>query len=264
MSGSFDTQWLDLREPADHAARDATLASDAARHLLAGGPAPLGVDLGSGTGSTVRALAPLAPGARWRLVDNDPRLLAAAVSRLSAVPRVERVEADLRHLPPALLDDARLVTASALFDLASRPFVDALADRLAAQGTALYAALNYDGRMRWDPAHPDDRALVDGFNRHQRGDKGFGPALGPAAAEALREAFERRGYRVRLAPSPWRLGPGEAALGRMLRDGFLDAVAQTGAVEPERLQRWRAAREGDGASCEVGHVDVLALPPAAR
>lgn len=262
MSG-FDTQWLDLREPADHAARDPALLDAARAHLLAGGDAVLAVDLGSGTGSTLRAFGPDTRSLRWRLVDNDPRLLEAAVSRLADFRSVERIEADLACLPPRILDGARLVTASALFDLVSRRFVADLAARLAERRIALYAGLNYDGRMAWDPPRPEDEALVAALNAHQTGDKGFGPALGPDAAEALREAFERLGYGVRIAPSPWRLGPADRALRQELTDGFLDAVADTGRVDPASIARWREARAAEPATCEVGHWDVLALPPSA-
>lgn len=259
MSG-FDTTWLDLREPADHAARDRALLEAARAHLLAGGPSPLAVDLGSGTGSTLRAFGP-AP-VRWRIVDNDPRLLEAALSRLPGVPEVERMEADLADLEPEILAGARLVTASALFDLASRAFVEQLADRLANGRIALYAALNYDGRTEWEPPHPLDAAGLSAFNAHQTRDKGFGPALGPQAAETLREVFEARGYTVRLAPSPWRLGDGEAPLTSALFDGIAGAVAQTGRLDAASLEAWRKMRSARTRACLVGHVDVLALPPA--
>ena len=74
----FDAAWLALREPADAAARDPGLLAAAAGYLGAGA---LAVDIGCGTGATVRAFAGCAPeGLRWRLVDNDPRLLALAAA----------------------------------------------------------------------------------------------------------------------------------------------------------------------------------------
>ena len=76
MSG-FSAAWLALREPADHAARDAGLAQAAAALLIGKTPTRI-LDLGCGTGSNFRAFSPLvaAPQA-WTLVDFDPRLLAA-------------------------------------------------------------------------------------------------------------------------------------------------------------------------------------------
>lgn len=259
MSG-FDLSWLDLREPADHAARDRDLLERAASYLRTGADAPLAVDLGSGTGSTVRAFGGRATATRWRLVDNDARLLEAASSRLAPVGAAERVRADLTQLPSQILDGARLVTASALFDLVSERFVGDLAARLGERRIGLYAALNYDGVMRWEPPHPCDVAVVDAFNRHQTGNKGFGPALGPAATPALRRAFEARGYEVRVAPSPWRLATPDATLHASLIAGVLSAVGETGLVAADELAEWARRRGEPGQRCEIGHLDLLALP----
>ncbi|WP_279482174.1 hypothetical protein [Aureimonas sp. SK2] len=260
MSG-FDTTWLDLREPADHAARDRSLLDAARAHLRSAGSTPLAVDLGSGTGSTLRAFGADVP-IRWRLVDHDPRLLEAAVSRLGGFGDVERMEADLADLSPAVVAGARLITASALFDLASQALVERVAEILAVERIGLYAALNYDGRMEWDPPLEGDVAVLGAFNAHQTGDKGLGPALGPGAARALRIAFEARGYSVRTVPSPWRLGPADKPLHDALLGGFVGAVKETGQVEAARLAEWAEARRTGTTACQVGHWDVLALPPA--
>jgi SAM-dependent methyltransferase len=250
---SFPAAWLDLREPADRAARDPGLLAQARAWLGDG----LAVDLGCGTGSTLRAFGP-GPG-RWRLVDNDPALLACATQRH---PAAETARADLADIAAAPLDGARLVTASALLDLVSADWLDALADRVAASGAGLYAALSYDGRMDWTPALAGDAAVRAAFNAHQRGDKGFGPALGPAAGPALREAMARRGYNVALADSPWVLGPDTRALRDELEDGIAAAAAEAGCAEAAGWAQARRAARGAGA-CVVGHVDVLALPAGA-
>lgn len=251
---SFDPAWLDLREPADRAARDPALLAAAAAHLGRG----LAVDLGCGTGATARAFP---PGPRWRLVDRDPALLALAAAR---TPGASAHPADIAHLAALPLEGARLVTASALFDLVSVAWIDALADALAARGLGLYAALTYDGRIVWTPPLPEDRAVAQAFHAHMRRDKGFGPALGPDAGPALAAALAGRGYVVRTAPSPWRLGPPEAALQRELVAGVAAAAAETGlAAAPAWAQARRAASASTG--CEVGHWDMLALPgPSAQ
>ncbi len=106
-----------------------------------------------------------------------------------------------------------------------------------------------------------DAAATAAFNAHQRGDKGFGRALGPEAGPALAEAFERRGYDVRMAPSPWRLGLEEAALQRELVDGIARAAGEAGLLG---AVAWGQARRAasEGAVCSVGHWDVLATPGA--
>ena len=82
MTG-FSAAWLALREPADHRARNAAVRDSAIAHL-AGKAAPRLVDLGCGSGSNLRALAPHLPsGQIWRLVDADPLLLQAARQALT-------------------------------------------------------------------------------------------------------------------------------------------------------------------------------------
>jgi hypothetical protein len=254
---SFDAAWLDLREPADRAARDRRLLAAAARHLAAA-PAPRVLDLGAGTGATVRAFGELAPGAtRWLLLDRDRALLAAAADRCG--PAVETIAADLGDLDALPLAGVRLVTASALLDLVPQAWVETLAGLLAARAVGFYAALCYDGAMAWDPPLPDDPAVTAAFNAHQRGDKGLGPALGPAAPAVLAAALGRRGFAVRSAASPWRLGPEDAALQRALSDGIAAAAEAAGFAGAAAWAQARRAASGSTSST-VGHRDVLALP----
>ena len=77
MSG-FSPEWLALREPADHTARNVPLAQAAAALLVGREPARI-LDLGCGTGSNFRGFAPLVGAPQhWTLVDHDARLLEAA------------------------------------------------------------------------------------------------------------------------------------------------------------------------------------------
>lgn len=252
----FSATWLSLREPADHAARDAALLTAAAR---AAGASPVIVDLGCGTGSTIRAFARhLRQPAAWRLLDNDPDLLKLAAR--ATEDDVTTHQIDLRDLDALPLEGASLVTASALLDLCSRDWVRGLAERLAAQKKPFYAALNYDGAMQWSPAEPTDDAVTQAFNRHQRGDKGFGPALGPDSADAVAEVFKAAGFNVFQAESPWQLGPSEADLQRELLTGIAAAAAEAG---ENASDHWLHMRIGalEEARCRIGHRDLLALPP---
>ncbi len=248
----FSADWLALREPADHAARDAGLLRQAA---AAAGPAPVILDLGCGTGSTVRALSPHLPeGARWRLVDNDPELLERAASAAGAHAQTYRLDlADLEALP---LEGVTLVTASALLDLMPEAWVRNLAARL---GVPFYAALSYDGRMSWRPADPRDEAITHAFNRHQRSDKGMGAALGPDAAPVAATIFADAGFDVLRAPSDWQLGTGSAPLQAELLAGIAAAAAEVGDSQAEA---WGAARikAAPDTLCQIGHGDMLALP----
>jgi hypothetical protein len=247
----FSASWLALREPADLAARNVPLLRSA---VASAGPDPVILDLGCGTGATMRAFAPsLDERAQWRLVDNDEELLQRAVS---AGGNVETVQADLTCLDSLPMEGVTLVTASALLDLVSETWLLDLAERLNAP---IYATLIYDGEMKWEPEHPNDAAMTAAFNAHQLTDKGFGPALGPNAASRAQEIFEQAGFDVTSVASPWHLAPEMSMLQRQLTDGIARAAEEAGATE---AKAWGDARRADAArsTCIVGHRDVLAIP----
>jgi hypothetical protein len=253
----FAAAWLTLREPADHAARNRALA---ARFAAALGPAPYLVDLGAGSGSNRRYLGPLLPpGQRWLLVDHDPALLAAAAADAGAGDEVACRALDLGSALPAV-PGMTGVTAAALLDLTSAGWLDRLV-RWCGRAPLLIA-LSVDGRLRWRPEDPDDDAIRQQFFAHQRADKGFGPALGAAAAAHLARRLEAAGRRVLLERSDWRLGPAEAPLLGATLDGILAAVAEIG--ETRDHAAWAARRRRELAAGDlhltVGHVDLLALP----
>jgi SAM-dependent methyltransferase len=277
MSG-FSPEWLAMREPADVRARDPGLLAALAAHL-AGRDAIEVIDLGCGTGSNIRATAPvLGPVQEWTLVDYDPVLLEAARAALFtwadeasengesiALKKEGRAiivrfrQADLmQDLEAVVGDGPDLVTASALFDLCSVDFIRRLARTVAREGAAFYTVLTYDGAQTWSPTHPADADMTAAFNAHQETDKGFGSAAGPAAPEALALAFREQGYVVQEAPSPWRIDSPEQALIEMLADGFAGAVAEIGRVPPDVIADWLSVRR---TASVVGHTDTLALPP---
>lgn len=223
--------------------------------VAAAGPSPVIVDVGCGTGSTVRALGALLPeGAQWHLVDNDPVLLEHAGAE--APGRVTLHCQDIQALDTLPLRDATLITGSALLDIVSRQWLVALADRAR---VPLYFALSYDGDMSWNPGDARDVEVTAAFNAHQRGDKGFGPALGPDAAAVARDVFAASGWTVSLAKSPWRLGPSHEALQRELVAGIAAAANDAG---NEDALRWGETRVADAVTtqCTIGHTDLLALP----
>lgn len=256
MSG-FSLDWLSLREPADRAARDPHLRRRAAESA---GPQPVVVDLACGSGALMRDLgAALPPAQRWRLVDHDADLLAAAAKGSGAVETHCLSLLDIAALP---LAGATLVTASALTDLVSEAWLAALVARLAAERLPFYATLAYGGSCVWQPPHARDAAVLAALNRHQHGDKGFGPALGPDATDRLCALLAAAGYRLSQAPSPWRLGPDRAALQIATSDGYAQAARELGVcTEPESAD-WLAYRRAQAAagSMTVGHWDVLGLP----
>lgn len=269
MSG-FSIDWLNLREAADRRARNNPLRDQAIQWLEAGvapHQSPVVVDLGAGTGSTLRALtSPEQQPLTWRLVDNDAALLEEAERRHGEAHRIAPCKGDLASLASLPLEGARLITASALFDLVSENFLDALATKLKALSqhhpVGLYAALNYDGTTRWTPHHPLDDAVLTAFNQDQHTDKGFGPALGPDSGAVMQRLFTQAGFRVNTANSPWVLDGADQAMVRELITGIAGAVADHPEIDASALKDWVRFRLSNviTGTCTVGHTDVLALP----
>jgi SAM-dependent methyltransferase len=269
MSG-FSEEWLALREPCDERARNPGIV-EAVVDSLAERTSIRVVDLACGTGSTLRALAHRLPvRQRWRLVDNDPRLLArAAAIQASPGVAVETVTLDLdRELDMALDGTIDLVTASALLDLVSRSWLERLADRLVAGSLPVYAALTYDGRIEIGASHPLDATVVAAVNAHQRGDKGFGPALGPTASEATISCLQARGYSAVHGAADWVIGSHDRAIQFELFAGWTRAAREIGDVSHAELEQWldfHRTRIVEGrSSLRVGHVDVFAWPTRTR
>lgn len=103
------------------------------------------------------------------------------------------------------------------------------------------------------------------INRHQRTDKGFGPALGPAAARTASELFAGLGYRMRAQQSDWRLGSHEASLQNALIDGWLGAAVEIAPGAAPLLEAWSRLRRGQiehsRLKMDVGHVDIAGWLP---
>lgn len=271
MSG-FDADWLALREPADRAARDDGLLVRLAAALEGRSWIDI-VDLGSGSGANLRALAPRLPGPQsWRLVDNDAALLEIALASAATVrdrdgrpPSVAECRADLAAPDwEAAAQGADVLAMSALLDLVDEGFLARLARLAREQGAILYAALTVDGRMGCTPADPLDEEVFAAFRAHMAGDKGFGPALGPDAPRVAAGLLMAHGFTVETARSDWMLGPREALLAAALLEGWGEAAGATGRLAPEALARWSVRRREEIAAgsleLRVGHVDLLAFP----
>lgn len=277
MSG-FDPAWLALREPADHAARNGEVESRVRGHF-ADRSALTVVDLGCGAGSNLRALAPsLSPRQHWHLVDGDAALLVEARRRLAGWAdgareadhelRLERngIEirvsfecADLTACDLGFGEIAPdLVTAAALFDLVSLDWLERLVAASARRHVPLYAVLTYDGMARWRPDAFLDERIVAAFNRHQRRDKGFGPALGPAACGALASLLSRYGYRSWQGDSPWMLGPADRPLTEAVTAGFAAAASEMEPAMAETFAAWARERANAG-NVTIGHTDIFAV-----
>jgi SAM-dependent methyltransferase len=284
MTG-FSAEWLALREPADHRARDQALQNNICKQLALVAHteqrAVRLIDLGCGSGSNLRALAIHLPERQhWTLVDYDPLLLAAARSALVAwadqvisndakltirkadrTIEIEFAQVDLaQDIERVLAWPADLITAAAFFDLVAEPWLIRFCQALR---VTLYTVLTYDGTEQWLPAHAADASMLKAFHAHQKTDKGFGVAAGPDAAAIMQRELVARGFQVSLASSPWQIDQAEAAFMQALATGSAAAVRETGLLSSQEVEQWHAARM-TAQHCAIGHWDILATPALSR
>jgi len=280
MTG-FSAQWLALREPADHRARDASLRDQVMHdlnHLARVRPGPIKiVDLGCGSGSNLRALAPYMPATQhWTLVDYDPALLSAAKSALVQWADQTVSDQDIlvlhkngKHISVKFLCEdlssnlesvlalpTDLLTAAAFFDLVAEKWLERFCGLLR---SPLYTVLTYNGQEIWHPPEPMDAAMLKAFHAHQQTDKGFGVAAGPNAAGVMETLLKARGFAVSSAQSPWKLAAADRNLIEQLAIGSAGAVLETKQVSAEEVSAWRQSRSV-AQTCEIGHTDLYARP----
>ncbi len=256
---SFSADWLALRAPFDSAARSTLLEARLtawARERVAGGKSLDVVDLGAGSGNNLEHLASRLPGPqRWTLVDGDAALLETAARRH---PGAETRQADLAgNLDSLIPAGTDLVTASALIDLVSRSWLSRLAARVRTLGCGVLIVLTYDGRIEWDGETEADREATALVNRHQRGDKGLGPALGPDAPDALSELLPG----LDTTESDWAIGAGDTAFRTALVDGWAGAAREIAPDRTVAINAWRDLAASNPRHLVVGHKDQLWLPP---
>jgi hypothetical protein len=252
----FQADWLALREPVDAVSRSMSLAREVAAALPRYRAVEV-LDLGTGTGANVRFLAGKLPlPQRWLLVDRDQRLLEHA-------PKAWPSRCvDLRDvvLDATLFAGRALVTASALLDLVSDAWLQALVTRCREAGAAVLFALTYDGRIDFAPAEIEDEAICGLVNQHQRTDKGLGPALGPTAAARATELFTAAGYHVEREASDWVLTADSPELQRQLIRGWAEAATRMSPDRSSLIVDWRTRRldhvDGGRSQLIVGHKDL--------
>lgn len=265
-------QWLGLREPADAQARSARLAGEAAR-ILGDGAGPMVVhDLGSGSGSMGRWLAPLLPGRQhWVLHDRDADLLRMAEAYPptpavdGATVTVETRLADLTRLRPDDLAGASLITASALLDMLTADEVDRLVRSCVTADCPALITLTVTGRVRLTPPDALDTVIRQAFNDHQRRTTQGRTLLGPDAARVAVHRFRMLGWRVEARASPWLLEASSRPLLTEWLTGWVHAAREQrpelAAASSAYLARRSAELELGGLAVTVQHVDLLASPP---
>jgi len=256
-------EWLALREPADAAARAEELIVPLRRRR----PAVIH-DLGTGTGSMGRWLAPRLPGPQhWVMYDRDADLLVRAAAAMAdraadgAPVTAETRERDVTRLTRSDLAGASLITASALLDMLTADEVERVVTACAGVAPALFT-ISVVGRVELTPADPLDAEIAAAFNAHQRRRVGGRTLLGPDAVQVTVTAFQRHGVTVRQRPSPWRLGGHQATLVAEWFRGWVGAACEqrpelAGPAAEYARRRLTDAVEGR-LTVVVHHTDLLA------
>ena len=264
------SEWLDLREPADAAARSRDLVEQLPPQLPATGVRVIH-DLACGSGSMGRWLAPLLPGPQhWVMHDRDPALLEVAAANPpgpaadGAAVLAETRLSDITALHPGDLAGATLITASALLDLITDDELAGLVDVCAAVGCPVLLTLSVAGRVELAPADPLDGRVAAAFDAHQRRTTAGGRLRGPDAVAAAAERFSRLGADVLVRPSPWRLGAADANLAAEWFTGWVGAACEQQAELADQVDAYARRRlaqaEAGQLAVTVDHADLLVLP----
>ena len=262
-----------LREPADAEARSAALGVREVRKGRTAGATMVVHDLGSGSGSMGRWLAPRLDGRQhWVLHDHDPHLLARAVvdpptAADGSAVTVEARQGDVTGLRPGDLAGASLVTASALLDmltaeeLESGRAVAASPPRLPCAGDALGRR---PGRGS-APQTPWTASSAPPSTTTSDARPPAAPRSGPDAVGLAAELFRSLGAEVVTRPSPWRLDArNRHRLGAEWFEGWVGAACEqrpelAGEAGAYRDRRLAQAAAGELA-VTVDHADLLVLP----
>lgn len=276
LSAGVSQGWLRLREPADAAARSAALVHRLTqalpeRRTAVGDAAMVVHDLGCGSGSMGRWLAPLVAGPQhWVLHDRDPRLLRAAAADAprsaadGACITVETRRSDITRLRADHLSGASIVTASALLDMFCADELERFVAACVAADCPVLLTLSVTGCVRLHPSEPLDVELEAAFNEHQRRRVGGRTLLGPEAAGIAAGLFTDAGFRVELDRAPWHLGAHSPELTAEWLHGWVGAATEQhpelAAAGDAYLERRRAELAAGLLVVTVQHVDLLALP----
>ncbi len=283
MDKPFTSSWLTLREGFDAQARSRPLAQAFARLLPV---EPNLVDLGAGTGSLFRWLAPIIGRPQhWLWLDDDVDLMeeglrttASWARRLGYVVQHDECEASLTletprgawcielaghdlTYPPSLLplDNADAVTCSALLDLFSEDWLDEMLHAIGRR--PFYAAINVMGNWRLRPCRLSDRLVARGFLADQVGNATPMDPLGPDVPKVAEDICKELGQDYRSARSDWTIQPRQRTMLHAMLTFLANAAREAMPGRRREIAAWERVRRDDvkaeRLAMRIGHCDFL-------
>ena len=269
----FSSEWLALREQEDLLARNSTILECVIEHLK--GEKRLNIlDIGCGTGATMRALLPkFEQPQHWTLLDVDHELLVHA--RCLNEPLVSDSNytldtkfADLTAGFEFLNSEYSLVTATALLDLVSEAWIKEFAKALKHNNLSFYCRITPNNSIEFDPKEDLDEKVISTFNTHRYSDKGFGMSLGGHAADFTIEQLQSFGFDVRSSLETWGNRHHNKSFRKIfnskLVEGISQAVNNTKLFDASELKQWTDSRLSaiQNGECEIRFevIDFLATP----
>ncbi|MEO9256467.1 MAG: hypothetical protein ABI305_13080, partial [Tepidiformaceae bacterium] len=228
-------------------------------------------DLGSGTGSMMRWLAPSLPGPQtWFLHDWNADLTEQAINQVRPSDRDNaRISifgrtGNLADLSPEDVAGGSLVTASALLDVLTSQEIQTIVGACVAAHTPALLSLSVTGGVHLNPRDELDMAFGNAFNAHQLRQANGRRQLGQYAAPIARGLFAEAGWQVRQSTTLWRLDHRLRGLLSEWFSGWVDAAVEQEPQLRDEADRYRHGRlaqiELGKLSAHVDHVDLLAWP----
>ena len=271
---AFSAGWLAMREAFDARSRSRALAQRFADVLPT---SPRVLELGAGTGSLFRWLAPIIRrDQHWVWLDHDAAHLAHGLRatarwalRLGYAARLEpqrltlgtrcgewTVETRVHDLHDAALlpvDVSDAVACSALLDLFSGQWIGELLRRVGTR--PFYAAINVTGCDRIQPRDRNDALVWRGYTTSQP------HRAGPHAPMLVRQFCDQFDLPFESASSDWHIPAHHRAMLHQMLD-FISEAARRSMLQQRRQidvweQRRRAAVRAQRLTLHIAHCDLL-------
>ena len=156
-----------------------------------------------------------------------------------------------------------IISLSAVSDLLSRNYIKKILNTIQVN-KVIYFSICFDGRVIWQNKNKYDKYIISMFNKHQQQEKTLGIALGLKNIETIKNLSSRKGFRVTIADSSWKLNS-DTHNDRYFQNSYLNTIYKPlrryELIDQDILDEWFQAKTGDiklkKSNVQVGHKDIL-------